>query len=80
MFFSGLAAIGRTAVADLFAYAALVPVLRTTGKRTLTKMNAFGLVVTAVSGSTLATVLLSRNVALAEGVTAFLPLAGLMPC
>ena len=76
MFFSGLDAIWRTAVVGLFAYAALVLVLRTTGKRTLTKMNAFDLVVTVALGSTLATILLSKDVALAEGITAFLLLAG----
>jgi uncharacterized membrane protein YcaP (DUF421 family) len=33
------------------------------GKRTLAKMNAFDLVVTVALGSTLATILLSRDVA-----------------
>ena len=45
--------------------------LRVSGKRTLTKMNAFDLVVTVALGSMLATVLLTRSVALAEGLTAF---------
>ena len=45
--------------------------LRVSGKRTLTKMNAFDLVVTVALGSTLATVLLTKSVALAEGLTAF---------
>ena len=76
MFFSGFDGIWRTAVVGLCAYAALVGVLRITGKRTLSKMNAFDLVVTVALGSTLATVLLSKDVALAEGVTAFLLLAG----
>lgn len=52
------------------AYAALVILLRVSGKRTLTKLNAFDLVVTVALGSTLATVLLDRSVSLAEGVTA----------
>lgn len=76
MFFSGFEPIWRTAVVGLLAYAALIIVLRITGKRTLTKMNAFDLVVTVALGSTLATILLSKGVALAEGVTAFLLLAG----
>ncbi len=76
MFFSGFDSIWRTALIGLFAYAALVLVLRITGKRTLTKMNAFDLVVTVALGSTLATILLSKDVALAEGITAFLLLAG----
>lgn len=44
--------------------------LRISGKRTLSKLNAFGLVVTVALGSTLATLLLSESVALAEGVCA----------
>jgi len=76
MFFAGFEGIWRTLVIGLCAYVALVGVLRITGKRTLSKMNAFDLVVTVALGSTLATVLLSQDVALAEGVTAFLLLAG----
>ena len=58
-------------VIGTLAYAALVLLLRVTGKRTLSKMNAFDLVVTVALGSTLATVLLSKDVALTEGVLAF---------
>ncbi|MFN2329940.1 MAG: DUF421 domain-containing protein [Chromatocurvus sp.] len=54
----------------VFAYASLIVILRLSGKRTLSKMNAFDLVVTVALGSTLATVILSKNVALAEGVAA----------
>lgn len=75
MFFSGFEGIWRTIVVGLFAYAALIIVLRVSGKRTLSKMNAFDFVVTVALGSTLATVLLSQDVALAEGFTAFLLLA-----
>jgi uncharacterized membrane protein YcaP (DUF421 family) len=46
-------------------------VLRVSGKRTLAKMNAFDLVVTFALGSILATILLSKDVALAEGIAAF---------
>ena len=76
MFFSGLEGIWRTLIVGICAYMALVCVLRITGKRTLSKMNAFDLVVTVALGSTLATILLSKDVALAEGVTAFVLLAG----
>jgi uncharacterized membrane protein YcaP (DUF421 family) len=47
------------------------------GKRTLSKLDAFDLIVTVALGSTLATVLLSRDVALAEGIVAFALLVGL---
>lgn len=70
MFFDGWFGLLRVVVVGTAAYAALVILLRVTGKRTLSKMNAFDLVVTVALGSTLATVLLSRQVALAEGVLA----------
>jgi len=71
MFFSGWDSLLRTLVVGVLAYVALVVFLRVSGKRTLSKMNAFDLVVTVALGSTLATVLLSKDVALAEGVLAF---------
>nr|WP_284048163.1 YetF domain-containing protein [Marinobacter sp. ATCH36] len=61
----------RTLIVGVLAYIALVVFLRVSGKRTLSKMNAFDLVVTVALGSTLATVLLSKDVALAEGLLAF---------
>ena len=61
----------RVLVVGVCAYVALVLLLRVSGKRTLSKMNAFDFIVTIALGSTLATVLLSRDVALAEGVLAF---------
>jgi uncharacterized membrane protein YcaP (DUF421 family) len=67
----------RTLVVGVLAYLALVVVLRSSGKRTLSKMNAFDLVVTVALGSTLATILLSRDTPLADGVVAFLVLAGM---
>ena len=71
MFFTGWSGLYRTVIVSVLAYAALVLLLRISGKRTLSKMNAFDLVVTVALGSTLATILLNKNVALAEGVTAF---------
>lgn len=53
------------------AYLSLIFILRTTGKRTLSKMNAFDLVVTVALGSTLATSLLSKDIALLESILAF---------
>ncbi|MCB1885092.1 MAG: DUF421 domain-containing protein [Geminicoccaceae bacterium] len=77
MFFDSWVDLGRTLVVGVFAYIGLVFLLRVSGKRTLTKMNAFDLVVTVAFGSTFATVLLSKGVALAEGLLAFALLAGL---
>ena len=71
MFFQGWNGLLRVAVVGTLAYFALILLLRLSGKRTLSKMNAFDFVVTVALGSTLATVLLSKDVALAEGITAF---------
>lgn len=67
----------RVLVVGVLAYAGLVVLLRTTGKRTLSKMNAFDLVVTVALGSILATVLLSKETTLSEGLFAFVLLCGL---
>jgi len=75
MFFDSLESLGRLLVVALGAYGGLVLVLRIAGKRSLAKLNAFDLVVTVAFGSTLATVLLSKDVTLAEGLLAFAALA-----
>lgn len=62
-------------VISTLAYASLVFVLRLAGKRALAKLNAFDLVVTVALGSTLATVLLTKDVAFLEGLLAFAMLA-----
>ncbi len=70
MFLASWTDLGRVFVVGALAYVALVVLLRVSGKRTLTKLNAFDLVVTVALGSTLATILLSKSVSLMEGVLA----------
>jgi uncharacterized membrane protein YcaP (DUF421 family) len=70
MFFDGWSGLVRVLVVGILAYVALVFLLRISGKRTLTKLNAFDLVVTVALGSTLSSILISESVALAEGVLA----------
>ncbi|WP_243418067.1 DUF421 domain-containing protein [Actinomycetospora cinnamomea] len=67
----------RVLLVGTAAYAFLVVLLRVSGKRTLAKLNAFDLVVTVALGSTLATILLSTDVAWAEGAVALALLVGL---
>lgn len=67
MIFDGWIPILRTLVAGLSAYIALIVILRISGKRTLSKWNAFDYVVTIALGSTLATILLSKDTSLAQG-------------
>lgn len=71
MFFDNWYGLARAAAVGAFAYVGLIVLLRATGKRTLSKLNAFDLVMTVALGSTLATVLLTRDVALLEGLTGF---------
>jgi uncharacterized membrane protein YcaP (DUF421 family) len=75
--FSSWDSLLRTLIVGVLAYVALVCLLRISGNRTLSKMNAFDLVVTVALGSTLSAVLLDTNVALADGVLAFGVLIGL---
>ena len=77
MFFDSWTELVRVVVVGVLAYVALLLLLRISGKRTLSKMNAFDLVVTIALGSSLATVLLSKDVALVEGIIAFALLIGL---
>lgn len=77
LFFDGWVGLFRTLLIGVLAYILLVVFLRVSGRRTLSKMNAFDLVVTVALGSTLATVLLNKNIALAEGALAFALLIGL---
>jgi uncharacterized membrane protein YcaP (DUF421 family) len=77
MFYNGWHGPLRVVLVGTLAYAALIVLLRVSGKRTLSKLNAFDLVVTVSLGSTLATILLSRDVALVEGVVALTLLIGL---
>jgi uncharacterized membrane protein YcaP (DUF421 family) len=67
LFYDSWQELARVLLIGIPAYVALVLTLRISGKRTLTKLNAFDFVVTVALGSTLATVLLSKDVALAEG-------------
>ncbi|MEV5634076.1 DUF421 domain-containing protein [Micromonospora tulbaghiae] len=67
----------RLLVVALLVYPVLVVILRVSGKRTLSKLNAFDFVVTVALGSTLATILLSRDVSLVEGILALVLLVGL---
>ncbi len=67
--------IARAVAAGGLSYISLVAMVRVAGKRTLAKLNAFDLVVTIALGSTLATIALSADVALVEGVAAFAVLA-----
>lgn len=77
IFFDSWNSIVRTFVVGGLAYVGMILLLRISGKRTLSKMNAFDLVVTVALGSSLATALLSKQTSLADGLTAFAVLISL---
>jgi uncharacterized membrane protein YcaP (DUF421 family) len=77
MFFSNFDGIQRIVIIAVFSYASLVFFLRVSGKRTLSKLNAFDLVITMAMGTTLATTILNSKVTWVKGTTAFLVLIAL---
>jgi uncharacterized membrane protein YcaP (DUF421 family) len=77
MLFQSWMELARVLIVGVIAYAGLLVLLRISGKRTLSKMNAFDFVVTVALGSTLATILLSRDVALTAGLLALALLVAL---
>ncbi len=77
MFFDNWFALLRILMVGISAYVSLVVLLRISGKRTLSKWNAFDFVVTIALGSILASVIISKDITFAEGVFAFSLLIGL---
>jgi uncharacterized membrane protein YcaP (DUF421 family) len=77
MFFDDWFGLFRILLIGTLAYAAVIFWLRVSGKRTLSKWNAFDFVVTIALGSTLATVIMSKDIAFLEGVLALGLLVGL---
>lgn len=71
MFFEDWSNIWRTLVIGTLGYGALIVWLRVSGKRTLSRWNAFDAVVTFALGSMLATATLSPATTLAQGLAAF---------
>jgi len=77
MFNVDFAIVFHTIVLGICAYIALICILRISGSRTLSKMNAFDFVVTITIGSVFASVLTNQNVSLVQGIAAFATLVGL---
>src|SRR5690606_29246274 len=71
IFFTNWESIIRTCILTIFGYITMIILLRASGKRTLSKMNAFDFVITIALGSSLATLALNKQVALADGFVAF---------
>jgi len=71
MFFDNWGELGRVFVVGILGYLSAIVLLRISGKRTLSKLNTFDFLVTVALGSTLASIILNKDVALTEGIAAF---------
>lgn len=77
IFYSNWESLLRGFVITVLGYAALVFLIRMSGKRTLAKMDAFDFIVTIALGSCLASLSLNKNITLADGVVVYFTLIGL---
>jgi uncharacterized membrane protein YcaP (DUF421 family) len=71
MFEDGWGPLVRIAVIGTLSYIVVVALLRYFGKRALTKMNAFDMIVTVAVGSAFASTVMTKDITLADGVVAF---------
>ena len=70
MFFDSTHDLVRVVVVGTLAYLGCILLMRISGNRTLSKLNSFDLVVTVAFGSTLSSILIRSDIALAEGLLA----------
>lgn len=67
----------RIVVTGVLAYAALILMLRSSGKRTLSKFNAFDFIVTISIGSMLSSIIITKSIPLVDGIAGLAVLIGL---
>jgi len=71
LFFNNWESLVRVVITSALAYPAIIIVLRISGKKSLSKMNAFDSIVTIALGSIFGSMILNKNVPLVEGILAF---------
>ena len=69
--FNGWDPIVRTVIIAVTAYPGMLLMVRISGHRTLAQLNAFDFIVNVALGSTLASVILTKNVSLIQGLLSF---------
>ena len=74
MFFHSWTSIGHVIGSTLIVYLFMVAALRMVGEQALAKMSGYDMIVTITIGSIIATVSVSRNITIAEGLAALLTL------
>jgi uncharacterized membrane protein YcaP (DUF421 family) len=70
LFFQSWYNVERTITLSIVGYAALFTMLRVSGKRTLSKLNVFDFVFVVAVGSVFASMIISKDVTLIEGIAA----------
>lgn len=74
-FYAGWSSVLQTLSVCLPAYVLLIVLLRVSGKRALSKWNAFDFVITIAFGSVLASTLLMPDISLVQGVVGWASLS-----
>ena len=77
MFFHSWASIGRVMLASVIVFLMIVALLRIVGQQALAKMSGFDVVFAVTLGSVIATVVVTRDIAIADGIAALVTLLGL---
>jgi len=77
MFFRSWAGIGHVMLSSAVVFAVIVVLLRIVGQQALAKMSGFDVVFAVTLGSVIGTVVISREIPIAEAITALLTLLGL---
>lgn len=77
LFFNSWNDLGRVLILGILGYISLVLLLRVSGNRTLSKLNAFDFVITIALGSTFGSFILNKSISLADGVMGFTVLIGM---
>lgn len=76
-FFESWYNVERTVTLSVVGFAALFTMLRISGKRTLSKLNVFDFVFVVAVGSVFASMIISKDVTLIEGLAALATLIGI---
>jgi uncharacterized membrane protein YcaP (DUF421 family) len=76
-FFESWYNIGRTVTLSVVGFAALIALLRVSGKRTLSKLNVFDFVFVVAVGSVFASTIISKDVTLVDGIAALATLVAI---
>ncbi|MFC7678900.1 DUF421 domain-containing protein [Paenibacillus sp. GCM10028914] len=77
MFFNTWSDLFRIIIIGIISYISLILMVRLSGKRTLSQMNAYDFTVSVALGSILSTVILNKQISLSEGLTALALLIGM---